>query len=376
MFKKKILIVGTFPPNIGGISSYIQILLKSNLNKKFHFIEFSINRPTMGISKDVNNYNLIFHIGFITLIKSFIITFKHIAEFFFILIIKKPKIVHIHTPDYIPFWENSIYILISKIFMKKIILHIHAHSFDTFYNNEHRLFKIFIRKTLINSDKIIVLSKKQKNFFLKLIPISKIHIIQNAINFNNFKYISSNKNKSNIIKIIFIGGEEAKRKGIYDVFKAINIVTRKIEQNICFIFIGRCNIQKMTFICKKLKINNYVKFLGYVIETEKIKILKESHIFILPSYAEGLPIAILEAMASGLPIISTTVGSISEVIEEGINGFLIEPGDYIKLAEKIIFLLKNKSIRTNMGLKNKQKIINKFDINILCSQIEKIYNGI
>jgi len=377
MIKKKILMVGPLPPTVGGITTYIQILLKSNLNQNFNFIPFTTSRPTIGIIKDIYDYKLIFYIGFNNLLKSVLVTLQHIIKFPIILFFKKIEIVHIHTTDYWSFWENTLYVLMSKLFRKKIILHIHATAFNEFYNTGNRLVKNLIRTTLINSNKIIILSSRLEKTFIRLVSKNKLAVLPNVVIFNNFKIKSKNsKNRSEIIKVLFIGGEEAKRKGIYDIIKAIPIVIDNFEKNILFIFMGRCDIKKLSLICIKTKISNYVKFLDYVEEPEKIKILNLSDIFVLPSYAEGLPIAILEAMASGLPIISTFVGSIPNIIEEGINGFLIEPGNYLKLAEKIIKLSRDEKLRIDMGVINKQKIIDKYDVKILSKKLIQIYNEV
>lgn len=72
-------------------------------------------------------------------------------------------------------------------------------------------------------------------------------------------------------------------------------------------------------------------------------------LYILPSYAEGLPCALLEAMAAGLPVVSTSVGSIPEVVEDSINGFLITPGDFTSLAEKIVVLANDRALRQTMA---------------------------
>ena len=92
--------------------------------------------------------------------------------------------------------------------------------------------------------------------------------------------------------------------------------------------------------------------------------IPKSDIFILPSYAEGLPIAILEAMAAKLPVISTSVGSIPEVIKEKINGYLIKPGDYKALANRIILLAKNKSLRMKIG-NNNRNILKRPNVKII-----------
>jgi glycosyltransferase involved in cell wall biosynthesis len=377
MLRKKILIVGPLPPTVGGITTCILNILTSSLNEKYEFTSFTTSRPTVGLIKDVYNHSLILHIGLGYLVRSVLVTLHHLIKFPITLVIRNPKLVHIHTPDYWPFWESSIYVFVSRIFRRKTIVHIHATTFDKFYQNSNALLKYLIRKTLNISDKIIVLSSRWKNLFVKLVPERKLVVVPNAVKAAMFNNQWRRRSiKSNVVKVLFVGGTEAKRKGVYDVLKAIPIVTERYGPNILFILIGRCDINKIRTICEKRGINNCLKILGYLETSDKIKVFSSSDIYILPSYSEGLPIAMLEAMAAGLPIISTPVGSIPEVIEEGVNGYLIKPGDFYELADRILVLARDKKLRQRMGENNAEKIRKENDLKIIMEKVGEIYREI
>ena len=95
--------------------------------------------------------------------------------------------------------------------------------------------------------------------------------------------------------------------------------------------------------------------------TERIGFFQKANIFVLPTYAEAMPMSVIEAMAAGLPVISTTVGGIPELIENGVDGLLYAPGDVNALAEKISFLLDNKNIRIEIGGKARVKANEQMD---------------
>lgn len=374
MLRNKILMVGPLPPTVGGITTCMLNILTSDLSKEYEFIPFTTSRPTERLVKDFYDYTLIFHMGLKCLIRAALTTLHHIIVFPISLAKRNPKIVHIHTTDYLPFWESSIYIFLSKMFHRKIVLHIHATSFDKFYENGNSLLKYLTRETLNIADKIIVLSSRSKSFFAKLVPEYKLAVIPNAVKGAIFCNELKRHIKSNVVKVLFIGGTEAKRKGVYDVLRAIPVVAEKHRSNILFAFVGECDVEKLRTICKEENVSNYVEILGYLETEEKRKIISLSDIYILPSYSEGLPIAMLEAMAAGLPIISTPVGSIPEVIEEGVNGYLIKPGDYHELAEKILVLAEDKQLRQMMGKKNVEKIRREYDEKIVMQKLAKIYD--
>ncbi len=116
-------------------------------------------------------------------------------------------------------------------------------------------------------------------------------------------------------------------------------------------------------------------FTGVVVDEKKYQYFRTSDIFILPSFAEGLPIALLEAMACELPVISTRVGGIPDLVDRE-NGILIEPGDARGLTKALEILIKDKKLRETMGANNRKKIINNYSISIMVDKIINIYNDI
>jgi glycosyltransferase involved in cell wall biosynthesis len=372
--KKKILMVGPLPPTVGGITTFITGILESNLNRKYKFITFGTERPTLGIVYDVRDYTLMFRVGLPCLVKSIMATTSHLLMFPFILIVKSPNLVHIHTSTYWSFWENAVYILVSNLFFKKTIVHIHGGAFDKFYKDSNYLVKFLMGKILNLPDRVIALSPKWKRFFTDLIPQNKIIVLGNFVNFSRYAQFKRKVDlPEDMIKVLFIGGAGAKTKGIYDILKAIPTIVRQHE-NICFVFVGCANVGELNIISKEEEIISHVRVLDYVYGDKKIKVFSNSDIFILPSYSEGFPIAMLEAMAAGLPIIATSVGAIPEVIEDGKNGFLIKTGDYNALAEKILILAKDKKLRQKMGKNNIEKIKRQYDREVVMEKLDNIYD--
>jgi glycosyltransferase involved in cell wall biosynthesis len=105
---------------------------------------------------------------------------------------------------------------------------------------------------------------------------------------------------------------------------------------------------------------------------ERIEFFRRSDIFVLPTYAEAMPMSVIEAMAAGLPVISTRVGGIPELIEDGVDGILFAPGDVGALAEKISFLLNNKDTRIKIGKKAKQKAREQMDFRVYVNKLRTL----
>jgi glycosyltransferase involved in cell wall biosynthesis len=376
MMRIRVLIVGPLPPTVGGITTCIMNILRSDLKRDHFLIPFTTSRPTEDLNMEVYDYTILFKVGLKHLVKSALATIYHLMQFPIVLIVQNPKLIHIHTTDYLPFWESSIYVFIAKMFFKKTILHIHATTFDKFYKDSNVVLSFLIRKTLHMADKIIVLSPRWKNFFTKLIPERKLVIIPNGVSVSVFNNQLKRKAfSSDDIQVLFIGGKESKRKGVYDILKAIPIVVKKHTKNILFLFVGRTDVNKLRNFCEKKGISNHVKILGYIENDSMMEIMATADIYVLPSYAEGLPIAMLEAMAAGLPVVSTPVGSIPEVIEEGVNGFLVKPGDHNALAARIIELTRNERLRKRMGINNMEKIRKEYSMKKVMERLGIVYRG-
>ncbi len=112
----------------------------------------------------------------------------------------------------------------------------------------------------------------------------------------------------------------------------------------------------------QMGIADNVDFVGYKSQAEVRQYMQQSDIFVLPSFAEGLPIVLMEALAAGLPVVSTQIAGNSDLVENGINGYLVPPGDSVLMADYIKSLLDDVELRSRLGAAGRQKIEADFDI--------------
>ena len=166
-------------------------------------------------------------------------------------------------------------------------------------------------------------------------------------------------------------GRLEKRKGIYDIIEAAKYIK---NPDVIINLYGDGNPEEFQKLVMDNNLQEKVQIKGWISGDKKNEIFQASDVLILPSYSEGLPMSILEAMAVGLPIISTPVGGIPEAVEDGVNGFLIQPGDYKALAEKIDILANDKQLREQMGQNGYKIAKEKFDVDVVIKQLKEIYN--
>lgn len=276
-------------------------------------------------------------------------------------------IVHIHMAQDGSFYRKSLIILIGTLFRKNILLHMHASQFDKFYLNSNNMVKSYIRFILKLPNKIIVLSQQWEEFYRK-ITNNEIVIVNNAVLVDKYKY----NNGGNVISFM---GRLCERKGIYDVLK---IADKILEEHKGFklYLCGDGDIEKVRDIIAKKGLSNRIIVTGWINDNDKDKILKNSIINILPSYNEGMPMAILETMAKGIPNISTNIGGIPNVIKNYDNGILISPGNTDELFKSLNYLLSNKKMRTDMSIKAYETIKDKFSIESYNNEFVKLYKSL
>jgi len=162
-------------------------------------------------------------------------------------------------------------------------------------------------------------------------------------------------------KNVLIVSRLAPGKGLYDLVNAAAIVL-KIDSSICFIIVGegilRSSLEKRI---KELKLERNIFLLGHVNnQIDLVKLYRKASVFVLPSHHEGLPTVLLEAMSCGCPVVSTDVGGIPWVIDQGKNGILLSPHKPIDLANMIYTLITNPNILAEMGKQARRTIEEKF----------------
>ena len=223
------------------------------------------------------------------------------------------------------------------MYKKKVIYHVHAGEYDLFYKNSNWLTKQLIKYVVQQSDLIICLSNYWQSFFQKNFTAKRIAIVNNVVAYPKIDN-KKNNSSSKIMNILFLG-RIGNNKGIFDILKIIiknkDIYNNKIKLHIG----GDGDVKKLLKIIQENDLRNIVEYLGWVSNNEKNNLLLHSDIYMLPSYAEGLPVSILEAMSYGMPIISTNVGGIPEIVKHQYNGLLFQPGDIDAIENALQFFI-------------------------------------
>jgi glycosyltransferase involved in cell wall biosynthesis len=283
-------------------------------------------------------------------------------------IFKKLGIVHIHMASRGSYIRKSKILRLAKFLGAKTIIHLHGAEFETFYNKEcSESKKQHIRDTFNMADKVIVLSSQW------LIWVNKIVTNKNrtCVVYNPLPVVELPQKKSKRPIILFLG-RLGQRKGVQDLINAFAKIADKFPDTELH-FGGDGDLTQYKNQAKALGIEKQVVFLGWVAGVTKDQCLADATIYCLPSYNEGFPMGILEAMAAEVAVVATTVGGIPDAITDRKEGLLIEAGDIDALAIALSSMLRENNVREQYAAAAKMKFRNNFSHEVIIPQLKSIY---
>ena len=256
---------------------------------------------------------------------------------------RQVKLVHIHTASNFSFKRSAWFVSLAKLFHKKIILHVHGGGFKDYYAKNHAR---FVRKTLGNCDMIVVLTDAWAEWFRTEVEVDNLRVLPNIIPHPDVCNNGTKDEKK--FHLLFLGLIN-EPKGVFDLVDALASNKEKLEGRLVLHLGGKGEVERLKNEVSTHQLEELVKYEGWVDSAAKHNLFCACDALILPSYIEGLPLSILEAMSYRKPVISTPVGGIPSMIEDGVNGFLIEPGNGAAFIEKIIYLIEHRSECLSMG---------------------------
>lgn len=211
-------------------------------------------------------------------------------------------------------------------------------------------------------------------------PEDKLGVIYNGIEVDKYTPLSKEKKEElkrsldiplNSIVISCVANLRIVKGHIF----LIDALSALRELNFSAIMIGDGTLRDslIEYSIKK-GLNDKTKFLGQRFDIPEL--LSITDIFVLSSLSEGMPLSIMEAMASGLPVVATNVGGVSELVVDGETGFFVPPRNPSLLAGKIKILIDNKSLRETMGIKGRARIKDNFTLEAMVKKTEELYKGL
>lgn len=214
----------------------------------------------------------------------------------------------------------------------------------------HPAMRIAARRVWSDADRVFSVSPALKQLALQTWPKGNIEVIPNGVDTRLFHPGSTDADNDGRLRVVLVS-QLIRRKGIQHLLDALSemdsSLCKKLNVNIYGVGDYRGTLEEQV---EKLNLHGTVSFQG-LLESEKLaQELRRADMFVLPSLQEGLPLALLEAMACGLPVVATAVGDVPGVIRDRVNGFLVPPAESAALREAISSMAADPGLRLKMGI--------------------------
>ena len=273
----------------------------------------------------------------------------------------KPDIVHAQSlPTGIPAWAAKKHLKIPYV--------VWGQGSDIYLPGS---FIRMVSKTILkNADAVLALTENMKQRMLEICN-RDISVVPNGIGLERFNTTSGRKKEGNSKTIIFVGRLHPV-KGVSYLIEAMAIVQREIPDAKLILVGDGVERSRLEGLSKKLDLNGCIQFVGQVQQERIPTLLQQADLFALPSLSEGFPVVILEAMATGLPIVATNVGGIPDILEEGVDGYLVNAKRPAEVADRMLVLLRNDKLREEISVNNREKA-KLYTWDIVAGKVEKEY---
>jgi glycosyltransferase involved in cell wall biosynthesis len=348
----QIIMVGSSLRQKGGISSVENLILKYTPES------FSIGHITTHDEGSVSYRVKVF--------------FKAILSLLSLFMQRKIDLLHVHFSERGSVFRKMLVIFIAGCFKKPILMHAHGAEFHPFFASVPQWVQKAIIASFSNIRGLITLSKLDRDLYINSlqVPGERVFVLPNPV---EVPVKVPERSDRESVKLVFLG-RVGLRKGAFDLIEAFAKLPAAQREKTSLILAGDGDIEQGEQLVSKLGLEGKVFFLGWIDKFQRNSLLADADIFILPSYNEGLPMAILEAMSWGLPVIATPVGGIAEVTIPGENGLLVTPGSVQQLSDAIKLAIDDKPLRLSMG-QNARQTAEKFEIKTYWRSLAEIYRS-
>lgn len=298
---------------------------------------------------------------------------REFFRFVGLLLRRQVSLVHCHAAMKGSFWRKSLFALLARAAGVPVVFHIHGGVMKAFVARQPLLLQALISWILARQSVVLVLSESWLDYVKSISPTANVATLSNYVELPDLTTKPMHA-ADGVIEVLFLGVVGAP-KGVYDLLPAFKDAVAKVPQ-LRLTIAGTGEIERATSLVKDLQIEAQVSFAGWVSGDKKTELLSRAQICVLPSYNEGLPVCLLEAMSWQVPVISTRVGGIPDLVREGIDGRLVEPGDQVALSAAMVELAASSSRRDGMGVAARQRIEQGFSKDVVLPKLEGIYRSL
>jgi glycosyltransferase involved in cell wall biosynthesis len=345
--QRRVLIVSPhLTKTLGGITALVREILASNLTHEYEFRH---------IASQADEYS---QFGKVVLaITSFI-------QYVWLIARWRPEMVWIHVGGNASLYRKTPFIAFGRLAGRCVLTHFHAGDFTPYFKRQSRYGQRLILWGLSLSHRLITCSRELKGILNRHLPEAEVVVLPNGVDVTEFateRRCREAAQAEEPVRLLFVGAM-GRLKGERDLIRALRRAQERVP-NLRVLMLGHGS-ETLMRLCEHLQVLHLLEYFGPAPMARRAEFFKQADFFVLPTYAEGMPVSVIEAMAAGLPVITTPVGGIPELITDGVEGWLVRPGEIDVLAERIVTLASDEQMRLMMGQRAELKAC-RFDRHII-----------
>ena len=343
-----VLMIGTDPGGRGGIASVVKVLAANGLFER-ESVRYLISHREGSRADKAAAALLAFGLTGLA------------------CLFERPAVVHVHSASRASFARKSLLLVLARAAGCRTVFHLHGAEFDRFAGVEcGAAMRRWIRYTLERSSAVIALSDSWAGFVRGFAPAARVVVLPNSVPLPLL-----GRDCAEPGRILFLGRADA-GKGVFDLLSAVAALAPAFP-HLRLVVGGVGELDTMRDRAAELGIAGRVTLAGWLDEAAKAGELARAQIFCLPSHAEGLPMAMLEAMAAAKAVVASSVGGIPEAIGDGDNGLLVAPRDVPALTAALASLLRDDALRERLGARARETVEQRFSTAAAAGQLSALY---
>jgi glycosyltransferase involved in cell wall biosynthesis len=356
-----VVILGPHRAAISGVSTHVNLLMGSELREDFELVHFQVGSE--GRREGAIGRLLRLALSPFALFAT--ILFRHAA------------LVHINTSlNARAYWRDLAYLLVAKVLRARVVYQVHGGELPQDFCKGRGALTAFLRWTLGLPDLVAVLARTELAAYERFVPGQALIVLPNGIDCRPYAHIPTVVTRpTDPLRLLYIG-RIAREKGLYETLQAMRLAFELgVDARLTVAGAGP-EEQRLRRYAAALGIAQRTAFVGPVSGSDKVSLLAGADVMLLPSYAEGLPYALLEAMAAGVPVLATPVGAIPDVVSPGTHGYLVPVRDGKALAEALVLLSGDRETLSWMSRACRRRVRAAFAIERLAGELGVRYRAL
>lgn len=356
-----VVILGPHRAAISGVSTHVNLLMGSALREDYELVFFQVGSE----GRDEGAAGRLLRLIASPFALFATILFRHAA------------LVHINTSlNTRAYWRDLAYLFVAKLLRARVVYQVHGGALPGEFFRGRRALTAFLRWTLTLPDLVVVLASSELEAYGSFVPGQDVVALPNGIDCRPYAHIPTLLTRpGDPLRLIYIG-RLAREKGLYEALQAMRLaLDLGVDARLTVAGAGPEGARLRRYAAA-LGIAQRATFVGPVSGSDKVNLLAGADVMLLPSYAEGLPYALLEAMAAGVPVLATPVGAIPDVVSHGTHGYLVPVRDGKSLAAALACLSGDREKLSWMSRACRRRVRAAYSIERLAAELAVRYRDL